>query len=92
MTSREAGSALRHARHALIQRGEVAVGLIDDVVARSWQRCLQNGLAPAGRLPDVPHLSAPELSRAVEREHELIANARPVMEYVFTQTDRKSVV
>jgi len=86
MTSREAGSALRHARHALIQRGEVAAGLIDDLVARSWQRCLQNGLAPAGRLPDVPHLSAAELSRAVEREHELIANARPVMEYVFTQT------
>lgn len=86
MTSREVGSALRHARHTLVQRGEVARGLIDELVARSWQRCLSSGLAPAGRLPEVPHMSAAELARTVEREHVLIANARPVMEYVFAQT------
>jgi len=86
MNAREAGSALRHARHTLTERGEIATELIDELVARSWQRCVQNGLAPAGRLPEVPHLSASELARATEREHELIANARPVMEYVFAQT------
>jgi transcriptional regulator of acetoin/glycerol metabolism len=86
MTSRELGAALRQARHLLTERGEVPAGLLDDHVARSWQRCVEGGLAPGGRLGDVPHLSAAELARAAERQHELIANARPVMEYVFSQT------
>ena len=83
---KSSGHALRHARHSLIERGVVPGEAIDPVVARSWQRCLDEGLAPVGRLAEVPHLSAAELARVAEREHELIAHARPVMEYVFSQT------
>ncbi|MCX7175069.1 MAG: sigma-54-dependent Fis family transcriptional regulator [Proteobacteria bacterium] len=86
MTSREVGAALRQARHMLTERGEVPGGLIDELVARSWRRCMESGLAPVGRLGEAPHLSAAELGRSAERQHELIANARPVMEYLFTQT------
>jgi transcriptional regulator of acetoin/glycerol metabolism len=85
-TAAKSGTALRHARHKLIEHGDVPAGLIDEVVARSWRRCLADGLAPTGRLADVPHLSAADVARAIEREHELIAHARPVMEYVFSQT------
>lgn len=85
MTSREMDAALRHARHLMIERGEVPAGLIGEHIARSWRRCVDGGLV-SGRLGDVPHLSAAELGRATERQHELIANARPVMEYVFAQT------
>ncbi len=84
--AKASGHALRHARHNLIERGDVPSGLVDEVVARSWRRCLRDGLAPVGRLAEVPHLSAAELARVSEREHELIAHARPVMEYVFSQT------
>jgi transcriptional regulator of acetoin/glycerol metabolism len=86
MTSRELGAALRSARSMLVERGEVPDGLLDVHVARSWRRCIDDGLAPVGRLGEVPHLSAAELARAADRQHELIANARPVMEYVFSQT------
>jgi transcriptional regulator of acetoin/glycerol metabolism len=83
---RDAGAALRHARHQLLERGELPPGFAHATVARSWQRCFRAGLAPVGRLPDVPHLSAPQLARAAELQRELIAHARPVMEYLHAQT------
>jgi sigma-54 dependent transcriptional regulator, acetoin dehydrogenase operon transcriptional activator AcoR len=83
---RDAGAALRHARHLLIESGELPPEFSQHTVARSWQRCLSAGLAPVGRLPDVPHLSAGQLARAAEQQHELIAHARPVMEYLHAQT------
>lgn len=78
-------SALRHARRMLLERGELPGGLIDDLVARSWRRSFDTGLAPIGRLGETPHLSAIELDRAAERQQELIAHARPVMEYLHGQ-------
>ena len=36
---RDAGAALRHARHQLLERGELPPGFAQDTVARSWQRC-----------------------------------------------------
>lgn len=83
---REAGAALRHARHQLLERGELPAGFAGDTVARSWQRCFKSGLAPVGRLPEVPHLSAGQLARATDQQRELIAHARPVMEYLHAQT------
>ncbi|MBS4095239.1 MAG: sigma-54-dependent Fis family transcriptional regulator [Sulfuricella sp.] len=78
--------ALRQARHLLLERGELPGGLLKEHVERSWRRSLAAGLAPAGRLGETPHLSAGELARAVARQRELIANARPVMEYLHGQT------
>ena len=80
------GGDLRRARHLLTEHGEVPAGLVHDLVARSWRRCVETGLAPGGRLVEMPHLSACELSRAADRQCELLANARPVMEYVHAQT------
>ncbi|MBI5785986.1 MAG: sigma-54-dependent Fis family transcriptional regulator [Rhodocyclales bacterium] len=82
---RDAGAALRHARHQLLDSGELPSGFAHATVARSWQRCFRAGLAPVGRLPEVPHLSACQLARAAEQQRELIAHARPVMEYLHAQ-------
>jgi transcriptional regulator of acetoin/glycerol metabolism len=83
---RDTGAALRHARHQLLERGELPSGFAHPTVARSWQRCYRAGLAPVGRLPEVPHLSACQLARAAELQREFIAHARPVMEYLHAQT------
>ncbi len=78
-------AALHHARRMLLERGELPGGLVGDLVARSWRRSFDTGLAPVGRLGETPHLSAIELERTVERQQELIAHARPVMEYLHGQ-------
>jgi transcriptional regulator of acetoin/glycerol metabolism len=80
-------AALRQARHSMIERGEQpSAELVGSTVARSWQRCLNAGLFPVGRLADVPQYDALAVMRATERHHELVAHARPVMEYLHSQT------
>ena len=64
----------------------VAEGLIDPAVHRSWLRSRQFGLAPTGRPAGAPHASAAQLGRALERQRELVAHARPVMDFLFEQT------
>jgi transcriptional regulator of acetoin/glycerol metabolism len=86
LVQRDMGAALRRARQQLIEQGELPSGFAHAAVARSWQRCFKAGLAPVGRLPEVPHLSAEQLGRVAEQRRELIAHARPVMEYVHAQT------
>lgn len=79
------GQALRHARH-LLECGQMPpAGLVNPLVAQSWQRSLGAGLTP-WRGGETPHLSAPQLSQAVERRRELVTRARPVMEYLHAQT------
>lgn len=80
-------ATLRQARRLLMDRGELpAAGLVEPVVARSWRRCLDAGLVPASPLPDAPQLDARAVLRAIERQRELVAHARPVMEYLHGQT------
>ena len=86
LVQRDMGAALRRARQQLIEQGELPTGFAHATVARSWRRCFQAGLAPVGRLPEVPHLSTEQLARVAEQRRELIAHARPVMEYLHTQT------
>ncbi|MRR51712.1 MAG: GAF domain-containing protein [Rhodocyclaceae bacterium] len=87
MLSTPTGAALRHARHQLIERGEAPpTSLVGPTVARSWRRCLDAGLAPIGRLQDTPRLEGFQFSRVAERQQELVAHARPVMEYLHAQT------
>jgi transcriptional regulator of acetoin/glycerol metabolism len=85
LAERTPAASLREARRQLLERGGVDAGLIDDALGRSWQRSRAFGLAPAGRLPGAPHASAPQLARALEQQHELVAHARPVMEYLCQQ-------
>jgi len=81
---------LREARRWLHDAGEHARGapveqlspLIGDVLARSWQRSHQAGLAPTGRMAGAPHASAAQLARAMQRQYELLSHAQPVMDYM----------
>ncbi|TCJ15375.1 sigma-54-dependent Fis family transcriptional regulator [Parasulfuritortus cantonensis] len=88
------GAVLRQARSRLLESGDIPSELpVDAVVARSWRRSLRAGLMPAGRLPEVVHLSGAQLARLRERQQELLAHARPVMEYLYRQTrDSDSMV
>jgi sigma-54 dependent transcriptional regulator, acetoin dehydrogenase operon transcriptional activator AcoR len=87
-------ATLRRARDLMLESGAVPLGyLVSALLARSWRRSLDAGLYPDGRLPDACRLSAPELARTRERHHELIAHARPVMDYLHAQTqDSDSMV
>jgi transcriptional regulator of acetoin/glycerol metabolism len=88
------GAALREARKRLLEHGELPDDApVDAVVARSWGRSLRAGLMPSGRLPEGQHLSDAQLCRALDRQQELLAHARPVMEYLYGQTrDSDSMV
>ena len=71
----------------MLERGELPLGyLVSTLLARSWRRSVDAGLAPDGRLADGYRLDDAELARTREKQHELIAHARPVMEYLHAQT------
>ncbi|MEH0166317.1 sigma-54-dependent Fis family transcriptional regulator [Roseateles microcysteis] len=79
------GRSLRQARRALLEAGAPPSGLLDAAVEASWQRSLAHGLEPQGRSAGVPHASAAQLRRAQEQRRQLLAQARPVMEFVHDQ-------
>jgi transcriptional regulator of acetoin/glycerol metabolism len=84
---------LREARRQLMNRGSLATGLIQPDLARSWLRSWDAGLQPCGRMAGAPHASGAQLARALELQRELVAHARPVMEFVADQTrDTDSMV
>jgi transcriptional regulator of acetoin/glycerol metabolism len=62
------------------------VDLIESDLARSWERSWQAGLQPMGRMPGAPNASGAQLARELERQRELVAHARPVMEFLHEQT------
>jgi transcriptional regulator of acetoin/glycerol metabolism len=79
-------AALRRARDLMLERGELPLGyLVSTLLARSWRRSVDAGLAPDGRLPEAGRLDTNQLAQARDRNHELIAHARPVMEYLHAQ-------
>lgn len=79
-------AALRRARDLMLERGELPLGyLVSTLLARSWRRSADAGLAPDGRLPDTGRVDSGQLAHARDRNHELIAHARPVMEYLHAQ-------
>ena len=85
----ESDALLRRARHALYQRDAQPEYLLPASLAhvsRSWRRSLAAGVDAFGMRPHVPHLSRFEVERATERQHQLLAHARPVMEYLHGQT------
>lgn len=77
-------AALRQARLQMLENGHLPGG-VDERVVRSWQRCLDAGLRPTGRLEPVEHRSGSQLAQALAANHELLAHSRPVMEYLFEQ-------
>ncbi|MDR3394427.1 MAG: sigma-54-dependent Fis family transcriptional regulator [Parasulfuritortus sp.] len=86
-TPKGPGAALRQARNQWLESGELPPGTpVGPLVARSWNRSQEAGLAPLGRLPDEYYLSPFQLASTVDRQHDLIAHAQPVMEYLHAQT------
>lgn len=85
MSLRTPPSRLRQARRQLLETGELGAGLLDARLHASWQRSRAYGLAPEGRPQGVPHASAAQLARALEQRRALLAQARPVMEFVAEQ-------
>lgn len=68
----------------LLAHGNCPPNLIDETIARSWRRSLAAGLLPTGRFSDHQE-RAGDLGQIMERNHDLLAHSRPVMEYLFTQ-------
>jgi sigma-54 dependent transcriptional regulator, acetoin dehydrogenase operon transcriptional activator AcoR len=87
-------AALRRARDQLLKSGALPLGyLVSTLLASSWRRSIEAGLSPDGRLLETGRLDAGELARVREGHHELIAHARPVMDYLHAQTrDSDSMV
>jgi len=82
-----ARSTLRRARDLMLERGEIPLGhLVTTLLARSWRRSVEAGLAPDGRLTDAWRLDDHELAQVRQQRRDLIAHARPVMEYLHQQT------
>ncbi len=76
---------LQRARRCLLETGDLPLGLVDDTLQRSWQRSQHAGISPLGGLGEPPLCSDGELRRAVAAEHDFLAQARPVMDFVFDQ-------
>lgn len=76
---------LQQARRWMLEHGEVPQGLVSESLSRSWQRSHHAGLSPVDMLPDQPICTAPDLKMALERQHDFLAHARPVMAFVFDQ-------
>ena len=79
-------ATVREARRQLNNAGTVSPELLGPVLSRSWQRSAQAGLAASGRTPGAPHAGAAQLARALDLQHELVAHAEPVMEFLHEQT------
>jgi sigma-54 dependent transcriptional regulator, acetoin dehydrogenase operon transcriptional activator AcoR len=79
-------SHLHEARRQLQEEGAVAEGLIAPLLRSSWERSQRFGLSPGGRPAGAPHASAAQLARALDRQGELLSHARPVMEFLYEQT------
>ncbi|MBI2733640.1 MAG: sigma-54-dependent Fis family transcriptional regulator [Aquabacterium sp.] len=76
---------LQQARRWMLEHGEVPQGLVDEALSRSWQRSRHAGLSPVDLATEQPVCSAPDLRLALDKQHDFLAHARPVMEFVFDQ-------
>ncbi len=76
---------LRQARVHLLAHGECPPGALQERIANSWQRSLRAGVQPVGRAQAHDPLTSSEMRQVLSRSEDLLAIARPVMDYVFEQ-------
>ncbi|PJI98581.1 regulatory Fis family protein [Acidovorax sp. 69] len=107
LSSAPSTTAHRHALIAQARQSLLAGGAapahaeVEPWIARSWQRCLTQGLNPAQRVA-FDAVSAPALRRSLEENHPLLHAARPVldqltraiagMRYFAILTDARGIV
>ena len=77
---------LRRAWSRFLDEGKVPQQLLPPVIARSWTRCLSLGV-PVNSIPDYMPLAGAEMRLAQDKYHELLVQARPVMEHLHQLID-----
>ena len=82
---RPPASRLREARRRFLDGDPIDATGVDAALLASWQRSRGFGLEPDGRPPGAPHASGAQLARALEHRRTLVAQARPVMEFLREQ-------
>ncbi len=85
MNTASCATDLQKARKYFLEHGDCPQGVINERVARSWQRSLAAGLTPTGRMSEMEHFTGNRLSGVLSRNQDLLAHARPVMEYLYDQ-------
>ncbi|WP_374316416.1 sigma-54-dependent Fis family transcriptional regulator [Aquabacterium sp.] len=76
---------LRQVRQRLLESGDLPNGVVDERLSRSWLRSRHAGLSPVEHAGEPPLCSATELRLAIQGQHDFLAQAKPVMEFVFDQ-------
>jgi sigma-54 dependent transcriptional regulator, acetoin dehydrogenase operon transcriptional activator AcoR len=61
-------------------------------ISRSWQRCRMAGLTPEQNRLEAPFYTQAERRAAITENAALVSQARPVMEYVYSQIKNSSCI
>lgn len=83
-TSSGSTASILQARNEFLANGHVQEGTITEAIERSWRRCLANGIDTQSP-PNIEVVTAQELARKREQNHQLLALARPEMETLSEQ-------
>ena len=73
---------IRDAREHFLDRGEVPEGVLPESIQRSWNRCIQTGLAIDLR-PETEPADTTQLSELRARNSQLLSQAQPEMENLY---------
>lgn len=86
MSSSSSGStpSILQARNEFLANGYVREGTITEAIERSWRRCLASGIDTQSP-SNIEVVTAQELARKREQNHQLLALARPEMETLSEQ-------
>jgi len=79
------GERLQQARWHLLESGQCPSGVLDERLARSWQRSLKTGLRPGKHGPVTDNLEQQAVTVLRERHSTLLSHARPIMSYLCEQ-------
>ncbi|MBP8120782.1 MAG: sigma-54-dependent Fis family transcriptional regulator, partial [Burkholderiales bacterium] len=79
------GQRLQQARQLFFDHGQLPDGLVDPVIARSWERCRRFGLSQVGQYNAAESLDRIALKTEQDRNAYLINHGRAIMEHVYDQ-------
>lgn len=76
---------INRARSEFFSRGTIPTGVVPDVIVRSWQRSMQNGVDAGGGQYHQPILSRHDMAWLTAQNRAFLDNSRPVMENLYEQ-------
>jgi transcriptional regulator of acetoin/glycerol metabolism len=74
---------IRNAREQLLGRGQLPEGLLPEPIQRSWERCIETGLAVDLR-QEIEPAALNQLNELRERNSRLLTQAQPEMESLYS--------